>query len=283
QSLFENPARAFFAAATIRYLPTYVDILPLYLIFLAAAPALVLLVKRNPALAIFVSALVYCTAWVTSFNLTSGDGRGWCFNPVAWQLLFTIGMVAGHLSRTRVPRRERLWLYLAAGFLVIAFVAAAPWKSSQAGLSIFNSPLHLWPAEKTFLSPLRIINVLALAYVCASLISPQSSIFRNPLATPFLACGRNALTIYWFGVVLSCAAYLVLTEHLGGFSSHAVTNITGILILFAIAGGLEWRRALRSSYGGIAAKRSVAPLRFSPIFGATAVAAGAGSPRSFDT
>ena len=46
--LFADPRHYVPAALTLSYLPKYLDILPLYLILLAAAPAIIYVVKRDP-------------------------------------------------------------------------------------------------------------------------------------------------------------------------------------------------------------------------------------------
>ncbi len=44
---WDNPRHALISALTLSYLPKYLDILPLYLVLLAAAPFLLALVKRD--------------------------------------------------------------------------------------------------------------------------------------------------------------------------------------------------------------------------------------------
>ena len=137
KQLFADPRHYVPAALTLSYLPKYLDILPLYLILLGAAPAIIYVVKRDPWLALIISAAIYAVVRFNGFNLSAGhDGLGWNFNPFAWQLLYTIGVVVGHFSKVGFQtgslhnRYQWAWVTLAAGFAMFAFIAAAPWSGS---------------------------------------------------------------------------------------------------------------------------------------------------------
>jgi hypothetical protein len=245
--LFADPRHYIPAALTLSYLPKYLDILPLYLVLLAAAPAIIYVVKRDPWLALILSALVYAMVRMTGFNLSAGhDGLGWNFNPFAWQFLYTIGIVVGHFSKVGIEadsfhyRHQWAWLTLAGGFVIFALLAAAPWSGSEESRALFN--LYLWPAEKTFLSPLRVANVVALLYLFVFFVPKQAKFFSTRAASLFLACGRNSLPVYGVGVVLSCAGYVALSEIDATNMASLGVNVLGILSLFTLAYVLDWRR-----------------------------------------
>jgi hypothetical protein len=241
--LLDRPREAVLAAVTLRYLPMYLDILPLYLVLLGIAPLLIYLVKRDYRVALLISLLLYVVVWMTGLNLQAGNNaKGWYFDPFAWQLLYTVGMVICHLNKTApqlLPWRRR-WLGLAVAFIVFGVLCAAPWTSN--GLALPYPSFRLWPADKTFLAPLRILNVLALLYVFAFFVPAQASWFRTRLAAPLLSCGRHSLSVYGVGVVLSCLGFVAISE-----ASYAVVvppaiNFAGIAILFALAAFLDWRK-----------------------------------------
>ncbi len=241
--LFRAPREAALAAVTLRYLPKLMDILPLYLVLLALAPVLLYLAKRDARLVLAVSASIYLVVRLTGFNLSAGvDGQGWCFNPFAWQLLYTVGIVIGHLNHSArgALRHNERGLAAALAFIGFAFVAAAPWSGMSNGLGFFNPPIYLWPAERTFLAPLRVVNVLALLYVFTFFVARDCAIFRTRLAAPLLACGRNSLAVFGGGVVLSSCGYIAITESGGALAAHAAVNAVGILALFTLAGLLDW-------------------------------------------
>jgi len=245
--LFADPRHYVPAALTLSYLPRYLDILPLYLILLAAAPAIIFAVKRDPWLALIASGVVYMIVRMNGFNLSAGhDGLGWNFNPFAWQFLYTIGIVVGHFSKVGFEtdslhaRYQWAWVTLAGGFAMFALLAAAPWSGSEESRALFN--LYLWPAEKTFLSPLRVANVVALLYLFVFFVPRQAKFFSSRAASLFLACGRNSLPVYGVGVVLSCAGYVALSENDATNMTSLAVNVVGILSLFTLAYVLDWRR-----------------------------------------
>src|SRR5208337_3172716 len=123
-----------------------------------------------------------------------------------------------------------------------------PWSGSEESRALFN--LYLWPAEKTFLSPLRVANVVALLYLFAFFVPKQAKFFSTRAASLVLACGRNSLPVYGVGVVLSCAGYVALSESDASNMTPLAVNVLGIFSLFVLACALDWRRKnSRSSEG----------------------------------
>ncbi len=245
--LFADPRHYVVGALTLSYLPKFLDILPLYLILLAAAPVIIYFVKRDPWAALLVSGLIYAIVRMTGFNLSAGhDGLGWTFNPFAWQFLYTIGIVTGHFGKVGFETgsdRERyqwVWLTLAAGFTIFALFAAAPWTASEQGSALFN--IYLWPAERTFLSPLRVANVVALLYLFAFVVPKQAKFFSTRAASLFLACGRNSLPVYGVGIVLSVLGYVAVSESDATSPTLVAINVLGVLGLFGLARALDWKR-----------------------------------------
>jgi hypothetical protein len=241
--LFAEPRDAIVAALTLRFLPAFLDILPLYLVLLALAPALIYVVKRDWRIALAASAAMYAVAQWTGINLSAGnDGSAWYFNPLAWQFLYTVGIVVGHFSRVGSPLvwRRAGWLLGALAFA--AFGAIAAYTTHNAAPSSFQSAMQALPASKTFLAPLRLLNLLALLYVFAYFVSPQAGLLRTRVAAPLLWCGRNSLTIYGIGVFLSCAGFVAVNEMAGAQQVHTAVNLVGITLMIAVAATLEWRR-----------------------------------------
>ncbi len=254
--LFAAPRDAILAAVTLRFLPNNLDILPLYLILLAIAPIAIWTVKRDMRVALLASVAVYLIARETGFNLTAGNrGEVWYFNPFAWQLLYVIGIMIGHASKSKpvkVPATAKTAAVAAAiVFISFAFVMAAPWRGAAVGLGLFNPPIYLWPANKTMLSPIRLINVLALLYLVAYFVAPQAGWLRSRIAAPFLACGRHSLPVYGVGILLSSLSYIALNQSGGALSVHAAVNCLGVLSLFLLGGALDARRSARRAISGI--------------------------------
>lgn len=240
QWLVEDPARAIFAAMRLSYLPRLMDILPLYILLLAIAPLMVVMVKRDYRVALLLSASVYLLARSFGWNLSADiHGREWYLNPFTWQLLYIIGMTLAHLNRTaplRLPWGRR-WLLGAIGFLVVTAIIA--WPLNQLGITEMAPFSYVWPADKTYLSPLRIINVLALLYVFAFFVSPRAPWLKRRLAEMCISCGRHSLIVYGVGLALSCVGFVIIQESGVPNVANLAVNILGIAILFMTAALLD--------------------------------------------
>ena len=246
QWIAEDPKGALLAALTLSYLPRLMDILPVYILLMGAAPFLIMTVKRDYRLALLISATVYIMAWEFGWNLSADrSGREWYFNPFTWQLLYTIGMVLCHLSRnapSQIPW-GRNWLRVAVGFLAATVIIA--WPLNEIGLTQVVPFSFIWPADKTYLSPLRIINVLALLYVFAYYVPARAVWLRKGVAELFISCGRHSLTIYGMGLALSCIGYVIIQESTARDLANLAVNILGILLMFVTAAVLDRRAEAR--------------------------------------
>jgi hypothetical protein len=243
--LVGSPKRALLSALTLAYLPRLLDILPLYLVLLGFAPLLILAVKHDYRIGLLISGMVYVATWFSGWNLNAGEGREWYFDPFAWQFLYALGMVLCHLSSTAPQElvRHKQWLLAAIGFLAFAFFIAYP--ASAFGSLRFAPLSYLWPADKTFLSPLRVINVVALLYVFGFFVSPQAPWLNTKIAELFRTCGRHSLPVYGLGVVLSCAGYVVISETRSKAMTSWVVNLSGILFLLLLGEALDWYQQSR--------------------------------------
>jgi hypothetical protein len=109
----------------------YCNILPLYVILLLWAPAVLAMVRVSPWLALGVSLAIYAVARIVGLALPSWPEPGtWFFNPLAWQLVFTLGIVGCVLWRDRpIPKSPILYWGAAAALIVAAFgVTDGFWK-----------------------------------------------------------------------------------------------------------------------------------------------------------
>jgi hypothetical protein len=253
--MFSDPAAAIAAALSLRYLPNLLDILPLYLVLLGAAPAIIWIVKRDVRIALGLSIFVYAAARWSGFNLPAGnDGEVWNFNPLTWQLLYTIGIAAAHLrkgGRAAPPLVRKIAIGGALVFVTFAFVMAAPWRGAEIGLALFRPDFYLWPAEKTMLSPLRVINVLALFWLVACFIAPQARWLKSRAAAPLLSCGRHSLAVFGTGVWLSAVAFIVLNQTGYPISMLVTVNIVGLLAMAGLAAALDRARAGRTASAAV--------------------------------
>ena len=112
-------------------LPSYLDILPLYVVLLGCFPLIYLAIRRNVWLAAAASASIWLLAALDHrIDLPNWlDTNGWYFDPFSWQFLFTIGCLLS-LALKRGGGALPRWRWLAAlcwAYLAFAFMQGASW------------------------------------------------------------------------------------------------------------------------------------------------------------
>jgi hypothetical protein len=222
----------------------YNNILPMYGALMLMVPVILLLNSVHPLLALGVSAIVWLLAGIYQIaphNMLIADY--WFLNPLSWQFIFTIGIVAVmHVKRGgRLPQHPILFI-LASGYVALSFawVVGHLWALGNS-LAALGLPPVLTGFDKTFLSLPRLLHVLALAYLVIN-IPALSSALRRPADHPLTIIGRHSLNIFVAGTILALVEQVLLyvTNHDRIFGPVLV--IAGIAIQFAYAYHLERRR-----------------------------------------
>ena len=78
-------------ALLLKFKPTFMDVLPLYIVLLIGFPPVLWLLLRAPTLALALSVALYTASWNLGWNLPSYPTGVWYFNPFTWQLIFVFG------------------------------------------------------------------------------------------------------------------------------------------------------------------------------------------------
>ena len=103
--VFGSPGNGLLGLALLSHQLGYFNILPLYVVLMLWAPVALALALRGPLLAVIVSVGLYAAARTFGLNLPNWpEPGGWFFNPIAWQLVFTLGLVSAILWRDGLPR-----------------------------------------------------------------------------------------------------------------------------------------------------------------------------------
>lgn len=242
----QEPHIAIVQAMLLRFQPTFLDILPLYIVMLAGFPIVLALAQRHPLWALIPSVLVYAAVqrWGWALHVYP-DNRPWFFNPLAWQLLFVIGAVCGNAeSRGLNLLPDRRWIRLLAGAVVVfCAVVSLTWLVHWL-YDPFPPILAqvLWHAaiDKTNLSPVRLINFLALAIAVVSVVPRDAGFLRGPLARPIVLCGQNSLYIFCLGILLAVLGHFVLAEITDRIPMQLLINVAGILSMVSAAFIIAW-------------------------------------------
>ncbi len=241
--LANAPYDAMLQALLLRFQPSLLNILPLYvmllLIFAVALPLL-----RRPALLLGASFALYAATRATGLNFQTWiAGEVWYFNPFAWQFLFMIGAVLSYAP----PRWPRLrWPFdalsvavLAAGIIVIWVIDLHPrLLAAMPGLVI----RYVTTEDKTGLHPFRLLSILALTWLVARTVPRGAAWLESRWASPFVLMGQNSLPVFCFGIFFGFIARLGL-EYDDGWVMQAAVNGCGAAAMVAVGALSAWYRA----------------------------------------
>ncbi|MBB4041902.1 hypothetical protein GGR34_003585 [Microvirga flocculans] len=244
-AVFEDTARGITGVLLLGHQLGYFNILPLYIALMLWAPVAMILLRIHVLLAAAVSVGLYALARADILALPSWPEPGrWFFNPFAWQLLFTIGIVTGaFLSQRSVP-------YWRPAFIGSVAVLAASLVTMTNAFGL--APNLLWSAfvnadiVKSDLGLGRLIHFLVLAYVVTQLRLGQT-LQRTAFGAEMMRLGRHSLPVFAVGSILSALGEVTMT--LAAVKSSAsphvvgmVFTLCGIIGLLGLARYLEWKK-----------------------------------------
>jgi hypothetical protein len=239
--LADAPYRALLEALLLRFQPSLLNILPLYIVLLLIF-ALVLPLLRKPALLLALSASVYAVVRITGINLPAWTGEGWFFNPLAWQLLFMIGAIMAYapprLPRLHWPIDTAALLVLAAGLIVIWVIDNHPRILATMPAPVIRFVIT---EDKTGLHPFRLLSILSLAWLTTRLVPTDAGWLRWRIAAPLALLGQNSLPVFCSGIFLGFLARLGL-EARESVAMQIAVNLLGALAMLAVAGLAAWYR-----------------------------------------
>jgi hypothetical protein len=227
--------------ASLRYVPAFFDILPMYVILLALVIPAMALARHAPRAVLAISCLIWLVMQVAPLHFSGNPvtGANWYFNPFAWQFLFFLGFSFG-VGWLQAPARKIPWLFVLSLMYLIVSVPLTFWGAWSAFPWADAINQAIYPGDAiTILHITRLLHFLSLAYVCYSLVNPQATWLNNPRLTPLYRIGRNSFPCFLAGLGLSMAGGVAID--LLGMSwlvAHAV-NIGGILLLLAAAQGVD--------------------------------------------
>lgn len=241
--IFTRPLAAQIGIPLMTHQIGYANILPMYAVLLMATPAMILIGRRHPWWLLAGAVALWAAAGTQWINLPNyPNPGGWFFNPLSWQVIFVTGLLTGMAMREgRRLLPVRLWgQLLAAAYLLLALlVLKVPevgkvfggtlWQIQEAGAH------RLFTAfDKTYLSLPRLLHILALAYLLASLPALRRICGRPELA-PLALVGRHALPVFATGTVLAYAAQVVKRAADAGAALDSVLIAGGIVAMLAVA------------------------------------------------
>ena len=244
----EEPHIAVIKALTLQFQPVFLDILPMYILMLAIFPAVLLGLRLNWLLVVVPSVLVYAVVHLFDISVPAYPaGHVWFFNPLAWQLLFIAGAVLAYLRDAGhdFSRSLRVLYPIAAALFVGSVIVRVSWTLHTFWESV--PPLllkELWPADKTDLSPVRLIPFFALVVLVAARVSPTARFLSSPWLRPLVICGQQSLEIFCVGILLSALGHFVIGEYSARIPIQLAVNAAGIAIMIGTARIIDWYKRM---------------------------------------
>jgi hypothetical protein len=243
QVILDHPAPHLLGLMTLRYVPNYFDILPMYLVILAMTPIVMALARVHRGLvAVFVIGL-WAVSQTNALDLSADmDGmRPWFFNPFAWQIVFFTGFafIRGWLPAP--PRDWRLMTLCIVIVLAAAPVGCASGFSCYAGfghvpaLGEAHDALVQWWSSKTEQGPLRFAHFLATAYLAYLAVGVRGERLTGRLPDLLREIGQQTLAVFLAGLVIGQALGIVLDLYGRSFALVAVANLSGFALLLLTA------------------------------------------------
>ncbi len=244
QELFGSAAAEHFSAfLSLRFAPMFFEILGLYVVLLLLAPAILMAARLSSALVIAISLAAWLLVQLQlGRELTPAMAATNSFNPLAWQLVFVLGMLAGmHRTfgwlRRHVSRRSLL--FVTGGLLALALVVKMLERFDSV-LPIVGA-LKVPDAQKMNLGTLQLLHFL-ISVVFVMQIVPRSQAAQNYWAfRAVTAVGRRSLECFCLSTIIVYAMVGVLAQS-KSFDVLSMLVCGGLIVvaLCAAAPVIEW-------------------------------------------
>lgn len=229
------------AFLTLQSSPMFFEILFLYILLLLAAPVILLIARRSLIAACALSALAWFTAQLNpSLNIAQ-----WGLNPLAWQLIFVLGMIGaigGVFEKLRNAFSRQRLLAVSGGLLTAALLVKMFDKS---GWSVpLLGPFDVRGIDKESLGPMRVLHFLV-SVVFVMQIVPGHEIIRRALwARAVAGVGQRSLECFCLSTI---AVYAVVGLLAQTDSFEVIPLLIGggaiVVLLCLLAPMVQWIEA----------------------------------------
>lgn len=232
---------ALIGVMTLRWVPPFFDILPMYLVILAMVPAVMLLSlhdKRHACIFVLGTWLL-ATFGYLELPADPSIARSWFFNPFAWQLIFFTGFafMLGWLPAPSVNRK-----LVRAALAVVVSTIPLSWSPLLEHFGMLAELRHaIVPLiDKTHFGVLRYIHFLSLAYLVYVAAGEHGQRLTGPLVEALRSLGQQSLAVFIAGLLLSLLAGVLLNLFGRSVFIVALVNLAGIVLLMGIGRVVGW-------------------------------------------
>ncbi|QDH17325.1 OpgC family protein [Swingsia samuiensis] len=228
---------------TFDALPSYLNILPLYIVLLALFPLIYMVLKKSVWLLLASSIIIWAIANIDPHLTIPNwlDPNGWYLNPFGWQLLYILGILGAVWATSNhgsLPSYR--WLkFICWSYLFGAFILCFPYEYWHLGaLRLFPVPPSI---GKATLAPWRLLDIMSIFYLVQS-SQKMKELATTKLGQAFALLGRNSLEVFSFGTVLDLLGRLVFSTFGTGIFLQIILNIVGFSLTYALAIPLDKAR-----------------------------------------
>ncbi|MEE3502427.1 OpgC domain-containing protein [Acidiphilium acidophilum] len=236
--LRQTPLAALVQVVPMLYQPSFLNVLPLYVVIMGGvAPFLSLL--RRPWVLLGLSFALYAAARQFGWNLPTYGGHGWFFNPLTWQLLFVLGMLFSRYGRPALPLIATdivAVVLLVVGFLILLTTWLEP--SLARHVPPLIDPL-IRGIDKSGLHPYRLASILALAWLASRYVPAGAAFIESRIGSIFVLIGQHGLNTYCASILLSFAGRVALGID-KGWMMQVIVNLAGLGALWGVAAIGAW-------------------------------------------
>ena len=257
--LMNFPVETLAQGLALKFKPLNLDVLPLYIMLMAAFPIVLWFMLRWRNAVMIGSIGLYLAARHYGWNFASYPAGAWYFNPFAWQLLFVLGawLALGGATATRVLLHSRLLFVLSICFVLFALALSLGERIPELRPFIPDAIAGLFiPNDKTNLAPYRVIHLGSLVFIVVSLIPIDWPGLKWPIFRPLIRCGQQSLPVFCVGLFLSFIAHFMLAFGSEGVLAQLLVGAAGLWIMTIIAYYRTWSKDVDKSLssGGKLAK-----------------------------
>ena len=241
-AVFQEPQTTHIGLVLLTHQLGYFDILPLYVVLMLIAPFLAVIDRYAPHILLPASLALYVTALVVPFTAPTWPIPGqWFFNPFTWQAIFVLGYVLsredagpGGLVRRHIDVLR--WISLP----IVIVSAVCVWCNWFPDPTRLPEPKLLFLNGKSFLTPMRLLQFLALAVVFSGVFP---TIYRAipSISDQLSLLGRNSLNVFCVASLLSLSGQIIRFIYMGDFFIDTLVFAVGIGLLWLTAWISEWQ------------------------------------------
>jgi len=212
--LLNNPLVAILTGSIFRYQPIYLDILPMYTIYILLVPVVIKSFQANKyGLILSLSGILYaigtCDIQLPFFSrlFPTPDYDTGSFDLLCWQLLFIGGLFFGFLmyhGKTNSLLNSKILLFLAVICSLALFITKLVYAQLESQTLLTWLGKYAWISkfslvDKENLRPFRLLNFASLTFVVAFMASHYK---KGLNFKPFCYLGKYSLEVFSFHILL---------------------------------------------------------------------------------